>query len=454
MQDMTKGPIPGHVVRMAMPITFGLLFQAAYILIDRYFVTRQGDDAMAGVVSAGNLQFLVMGLTQVLAVGTTTVIAHAVGRKSREDANLAFNQSLLMGALCALMTLLAGYALATPYMHLLGSDAGTKAAGIAFLRWFVPGLALQFVMIPMGSALRGTGINAPGMIVQIATVLINALLAPVLIAGWITGHPFGVAGAGMATSISVFIGVVLLTLYFAKLETYVAFDPASMRPRLATWWRMLRIGLPAGGEFMLMFLYMFVILQIIKPFGASAQAGFGIGSAVMQSIFLPAMAIAFAVSPIAGQNVGARLHDRVRETFRHAAIMSSIAMLALTLFCQWSPEALVHPFATEHNQESLKIAAGFLRIISLNFVAQGIIFTCSGMFQALGNTVPAMLSSATRLLTFAIPGIMLAHRAGFELQHLWYLSVATVTLQACTSLLLLRGQFRRRLVEAPAASVS
>ena len=88
----------------------------------------------------------------------------------------------------------------------------------------------------------------------------------------------------------------------------------------------------------------------------------------------------------------------------------------------------------------------FLHIISWNFVAQGIIFTCSGMFQALGNTLPALFSSATRLVTFAIPALWLSTRPGFELKQLWFLSVATVTLQALTSLWLLRGQFRRRLV--------
>jgi Na+-driven multidrug efflux pump len=132
--------------------------------------------------------------------------------------------------------------------------------------------------------------------------------------------------------------------------------------------------------------------------------------------------------------------------------MSSIAMLALTLFCQWSPEALVHPFATEHNQESLKIAAGFLRIISLNFVAQGIIFTCSGMFQALGNTVPSLLSSASRIVTFVVPVIWLSHQPGFQLHQVWITSMVTVALQALFSLWLLRGQLQRRTLALPAAA--
>src|SRR6185436_6664530 len=109
------------------------------------------------------------------------------------------------------------------------------------------------------------------------------------------------------------------TLYFARLEHYVGFDATQLRVRFDVWRRLLRVGLPPGGEFALLFIYMGVIYWVIRHFGADAQAGFGIGSRVMQAIFLPVMAIAFAASPVAGQNVGAGHAQRVRETFRVAA---------------------------------------------------------------------------------------------------------------------------------------
>jgi Na+-driven multidrug efflux pump len=172
----------------------------------------------------------------------------------------------------------------------------------------------------------------------------------------------------------------------------------------------------------------------------------------MQAIFLPAMAVAFATAPIAGQNAGGGHGDRVRETFRSAVIVGSSIMLMLTLLCQWRPEWLVHGFTKD--PQVVAVAAQFLHIISWNFVASGIIFTCSGMFQALGNTLPALLSSATRLVTFAIPAVWLSTRPGFELRHLWFLSVATVALQALASLWLLHREFRRRLIAAPAVAIA
>src|SRR5450432_4517876 len=214
-------------------------------------------------------------------------------------------------------------------MRALGSDAATVLAGTRYLYWFLPSLALQFALVVMGSALRGTGIVQPTMVVQVVTVILNAVLAPVLIAGWGTGHPLGVAGAGLASSLSVAAGVFMLAMYFRRLEKYVWFDLAAWRPRLSTWGRLLRIGLPAGGEFALMFAYLAVIYWIIRRFGADAQAGFGIGQRLMQSMFLPAMAVAFATAPIVGQNFAAGKFARVRETFALAVLIGSGIMLLL-----------------------------------------------------------------------------------------------------------------------------
>ena len=450
MQDLTQGSIPKHIIRIALPMAAGMLFQTFYYFIDLYFVSRLGDTAIAGVSAAGNVQFIIMALTQILGVGTMVLISHAAGRKDRDDANLVFNQSVLLALACAIATFVAGFALSETYLRAVAADAATVAAGKAYLWAFTPGLALQFALVVMGSALRGTGITKPTMIVQMLTVVINAILAPVLIAGWITHRPLGVAGAGWASSIAILVGVLMLLWYFVSLEKFVGFHLSMLRPRLVVWLRVLKIGLPAGGEFALMFVNMATTYWIIRSFGAEAQAGYGIGSRVMQAIFLPAMALSFAAAPVAGQNVGAGRPDRAAETFRSAAVLGTVLMFALTLLCQWRADLLVKLFA--HDPAAIAVGTQFLHIISWNFVATGIIFTCSGMFQALGNTIPSLISSTVRVLTFALPAIWLSTRVGFELRQLWILSVCTVILQTVVSLLLLRNEFRRTIRTAPTAT--
>jgi putative MATE family efflux protein len=443
VKDLTNSPIAKNILYMALPIAAGMIFQTLYFLIDLYFVGGLGAASLAGVGAAGNVTMIVMSVTQVLGVGTVTLISHAAGRKDRADASLVFNQSLVLSASCGVLVLLLGYLGSPYYMSTLGSDPATVAAGISYLHWYLPALGLQFAVVAMGSALRGTGIVQPTMLVQVLTVILNAILAPVLIAGWGTGHPMGAAGAGLASSLSLAAGSVMLALYFHRLEKYVGFNSKLWRPQFATWRRLLRIGLPAGGEFALMFIIMAVIYWIIRRFGEDAQAGFGIGTRMMQSMFLPAMAVAFATAPIVGQNYAAGKYRRVRQTFGLGVLIGSCIMVCLTVFCQWRSAWLIGAFTKD--PRAIAVGADYLRIISWNFVATGFVFTCSAVFQGLGNTIPSVLSSASRVVTFVVPALWLAATPHFELIQLWYVSVGSVTLQTFFSLWLVRREFRSRL---------
>jgi len=194
-----------------------------------------------------------------------------------------------------------------------------------------------------------------------------------------------------------------------------------------------------------------LVYWIIRDFGAAAQAGFGIGGRIMQSIFLPVMAISFAASPVAGQNFGARLGTRVRQTFYSAAGIGTVVMLVLTFLCHLSPEALIRFFSRE--PQVVAFGADYLRIISWNFIAMGLIFSSSSIFQALGNTWPPLGSSAARLLIFATPAAVLSRLPGFSIRAVWYLSVATVAVQAVINLALLHRELGRKLNFPEQASV-
>ena len=100
-------------------------------------------------------------------------------------------------------------------------------------------------------------------------------------------------------------------------------------------------------------------------------------------------------------------------------------------------------FSTD--QEVILISMAFLQMICWNFVPAGLVFTCSGMFQALGNTMPALLSTATRLITFILPALWLSKQGNFQIEQLWYISVATVCIQALVSCYFLKQEFKKRL---------
>jgi putative MATE family efflux protein len=443
MKDLTRGSVLSHVLAMAVPIFAGLVLVLLCGLIDLYFVSGLGEAAIAGVGAAGNAGFLVNALTQVVSVGTLAAVSQAVGRQNRSDANFIFNQSLGLSVVCGACTLAAGIVLARPYMRSVAADADTVEAGTTYLVWFMPALALQFAMLAMSSALRGIGVVKPTMVVQALTVAINIILAPVLIAGWGTGHALGVAGAGLASSLAVTIGVVALWVYFQKAGNYLTISPEQWRPQGMQWTRILAVGLPAGGEFAIMFAYMAAIYYALGDFGPAAQAGFSIGSRVLGLVQVPAMAIAFTAAPIIGQNFGAGNGARVQQTVRQVLLAATGVMATATLVTQWHPGLLLGGFTGDSDT----LAAGelFLKMVSLNLVAQGVIFVCSSTFQGLGNTRPQLISSTARLITYVIPTLWLSAQSGFRVEQIWYLSIATTTMQALLSLWLLRRELGKRL---------
>jgi len=443
MQDLTSGPLVRHLLKTTSFMLVTMMVQTLYYLVDLYWVGRLGPQAVAAVGISGNLMFVVLALSQMLAVGATTLVSHAVGQKDRERALLVFNQAQVLGVLAGALFLVLATVLSPLYARSMSADPATAELASAYMRWFIPAMALQFVLVGMSAALRGTGNFKPGMIVQTSTVAINIVLAPVLIFGWGTHRPFGVAGAALASFIAIAIGTGWLFQFFRHRDSYLTFMPRDWRPRFDLWGAMLKIGLPAGAEFALMAVYLAIVYVISRPFGAAAQAGFGIGMRILQAGFMPVVALGFAVGPAAGQNFGARKFDRVRETFRSALTMAIGAMVLFAIACHIAPAAMVAVFSRDRHV--IAVGEEYLRIVSWNFVASGVIYVASSMFQALGNTVPALVSSFVRILLVAVPSIILARVAGFELRWIWYLSVAAVATQMVLSLLLLRREFGLRL---------
>jgi putative MATE family efflux protein len=451
-RDLTTGSITKHLLTTMSFMLVTMLFQTLYFLIDLYWVGRLGTEAVAAVGIVGNLTFVVLALTQMLGVGTTAVVAHAAGRKDQTEALLVFNQAQVMALVTGTLFLIAGMAGRWTYARAMSADAVTAALAADYLAWFVPAMALQFAMVAMGSALRAVGNFRTGTVVGTVTVIINMILAPVLIFGWGTGYPLGVAGAAISSLIAIVVGNVWLAAYFLPRHAYLRFEPGDWRPRFDLWKRMLAIGLPAGFEFAVTAAYLAIVYSVTRRFGAAAQAAFGIGMRIFQAGFMPVVALGFSVAPVAGQNYGARHAHRVVHTFRDAAWLAAAAMIAFMIACQIAPASMVSVFSDD--PEVIRLGAEYLRIASWGSAASGLIFVASSMFQAMGNTMPSLISSALRIAAVTALLLVVAPMPGFELRWIWFLSVAAVFGQFVLSMALLRREFARRLNWDPMATAT
>ena len=229
---------------MAAFIGVSLIFQTMYFIVDLYFVSRLGSAAIAGVSASGNVFFLALAASQLISIGVMATVAQAVGKKDEAEANLFSDQAISMSLLFGVVMLVLGYSFGGIGVDALTADAPSAEAGKAYLFAFLPQLALMFPVAAMTSALRGAGVTMPTMVLQTVTILLNAALAPVLIAGWGTGIALGAAGAGWASTISGFVGTIALIFMFPRVQKYLRLHMNSLRPKFSAWRRIIFIGLP------------------------------------------------------------------------------------------------------------------------------------------------------------------------------------------------------------------
>lgn len=440
---MTQGPIRGHLVRMMSFVLGGMAVQTLYGLVDIYWVGKLGKEAVAAVALSSNLMFVSLALTQMLSVGCVALVSQAAGKRQDEEVQRLFNQAQVLATCAGLLFLALCLAFHRTYAERLSGDARTAELAMQFLRGFLPALALQFTMVGLGSALRGIGDMKPGLVAQTASVLLNMVLAPFLIFGWGTGIALGVGGAALASLLATAAAVIGLFIYLWRGGTFLRLRLAQMRPDPATWRAMVGIGLPAGAEFLLVSVSMGLIYAVTRPFGAQAQAGFGVASRLIQAGFMPAVAISFSAAAVVGQNFGARSAERVRATVTESTKLVVVFMLAFTALCQLVPSFLIAIFSPAPDV----VAAGvdYLRVVSIGYVLSGSVFVCAGVFQGLGNTWPSLLASAARAGVFVTVVLLLSRRAGFSMHAIWLTTLGCGVFQFGLQQLLLRRELALKL---------
>jgi putative MATE family efflux protein len=443
MKDLTEGSVIRHLLHMASFMIVSMLVQTLYLLLDLYWVGRLGREAIAAVGVAGNLTMIVLALTQMLGVGTTTLIAQAVGRKDQPRAESAFNQSLVMSFVIGIGFVAVGFLLRDLYCNSLSADRETADLARAYLNWYIPALGLQFPLVTFGSTLRATGAIRPSVALQVFSVLLNGVLAPFLIFGIGPWPRMGVSGAALATFISILAADAGSVIYLQRKYHYLRFRLSQWKPQIQLWWAMLKIGLPAGAEFVLLSIYIGIVYVIIRQFGAAAQAGFGVGARVMQALFLPVVALSFAVSPVVGQNFGGRKADRVRHSVLAALGLAAGMMLLLSIFTWLAAPLLIRIFSKDPNV--IAFGSEYLTVVAFNFVAAGVVFSSSSVFQAVGNTLPPLISSTARLVLFVVPAWLISRHPDFSIRQIWYLSVLSQFVQAAIILALLKRELRHKL---------
>ena len=424
--DLTTGSIPKQLLRLSGPIVFSMLMFTLYLMVDLYFVGRLGPDAVAAVSISGNAFFVILGLSFVLGIGGMALIAQAFGRRDYEEAAKVYKQSLILAILVGVVATLVGLFIAHPYIAFFGGTGLSLEWGVEYFRIFSISFFFVLLLHVIGPCYRGMGDTRTPMIIMVLSTVLNIILDPILIFGLLGFPRLGVQGAAIASLLSQLIALAIY-IYMILIRGQHLKIKGPWWPDLSIIKRSLSIGLPSGLTYFLLALNMLITYRVVSVFGIAALASIGIGFRIIQSIYMPVIAVTSAMAAIIGQNYGAGHYVRIQKTLRTGWTISSGVMITGTILCWMFPDFLIGVFSND--KDVLHYGVIYLTIMSLGNVIVGTIITISSVFQGLGKTYPSFYAALFdnvlfAALVFTLPGLF-----GWGIQSVWWIKLVTAGIE-------------------------
>jgi len=425
--DLTVGSIPRNLIVFSLPMLLGSVLQTAYSLVNAFWVGKYlGADALAAVTVSFPVVFVFIALGIGLTIATNILIAQYVGAKEWDKLkNVVQTSSLLVGCL-SLVFVACGLALTPAILRLMGTPAEIFQPALHYLRIFLWTIPLGFGIFLIGAMLRGIGDSRTPLYFQAATVVLNAILDPLLIFGLLGFPKLGLNGTAYASILVQAAGVLGLIIYVPYFRPLVSPDFRHPHFDLRTAWLLVRIGFPAMIQQSVVSVSMFFIVRFVSAFGAEADAAFGAALRIDQVAFLPALTIGSAVSTLSGQNIGAMKIERVRGIFWWGILISGGISLAISIATMSFPQLFLRAFLND--PQVLEIGVHYLRIVGITYTLYAVLFVSNGVINGAGHTVPTTLITILNLWGVRVPLAAILPRYTHSVRGIWTamtLSVAT-----------------------------
>lgn len=416
---LLTGPVGLVLMRLALPIMAGMFLQTAFNLVDTWFVSRLGQDAIAAVSMNIPLFFIVLALGSAVAVGTSSLVAQAIGAGDRARAGGIAGQSVTLAVLLGFASGAIGVFLTRPLMLLMGAEGAALDFAVQYTQIILAGNPIFFLYSALDGTLRGEGDMKTSMVILAIATVINIVLDPLFIFGWGPVPALGVAGAALATVLARGIGLLIILGHFHGARSSIVFKLFRWQWNPGTILAIFRIGIPTAISQAMLSLTMFVYNLLANHFGAHAVAALGLGFRIDSLAFMPGMSVSIATVTMVGQNFGARHYHRLVSAWRTALIMVFAAMGGMGLIVFFLPEFFVGIFTKEGPVVAQTIS--YLRIVPLFYGFLGMGIVTASAFQGLGRGLPALVVNMFRLGLVGIPlAVFLTRVLGWGPEGIWW----------------------------------
>ena len=438
--DFTQGSISRAVILLATPMVLEMLMESLFAIVNVFWVTRLGSDAVATVGLTESMMTLVFSIAIGISMSTTAMVARRTGEKDPRGAAVSAMQAILLGSAIAIAIGIPSYFFAPKLLGFMAAPQAVIEQGRHYTAIML-GSSLVVMLLFLNNAIfRGAGDAFIAMRVLWISNLINLVLDPILI----FGAGLGLTGASLSTLTGRSIGVLLQLWVLFRGGSRVRILPSDIRIVPSVLKSLIRVSVTGVLQFAIGHSSWILLVRMISSFGSVAVAGYTIGIRIFIFVVLPSWGLSGAAATMVGQNLGAKKPERASKAVWLTATYNAVFLGVMAMVFIFIPSVLVNIFTTD--PEITRYAVDCLRIIGYGNVAYAFGMVMSQAFNGAGDTITPTLINLVGFWLCEIPlAWALAYPGGMQVQGVFYSIPAAhvlITLMAVT--MFLRGKWKTR----------
>ena len=394
--NLVGEPIIDLLKKIAIPASTGTLFQTLYNVVDTFFAGKISANALAAIAKSFPLYFIIIATGVGIVSASNALISNSLGAKEDRTASLYVAQSLLYSVFVSILVTIIGLSFSDDLLRFMGSDSETIRLATDYLDIIFFATFIFLIQISLNGALNAQGDTKSYRNVLIISFFLNIGLNPLFIFGLGPIPAFGIAGLAIATVIAQFLGLIYLTykVYCCELKQFLS--PQCFLPKYDLIKNLTYQSVPMMMNMFMIGLGIFNILFFVSKFGYLAAAGYGSALRIEQILLLPVIGLNTAVLTIAGQNFGAKLFDRVDESYTKAITVGSSFMILAGIVIFLLADNIVSIFTD--NQEVIDFGADYLKVAAFIGPVYPVFFITNALFQAIKKPIYTVVITFSRLV--------------------------------------------------------
>ena len=394
--NLVGEPIIDLLKKIAIPASTGTLFQTLYNIVDTFFAGKISANALAAIAKSFPLYFIIIATGVGIVSASNALISNSLGAKEDRTASLYVAQSLLYSVIVSILVTIIGLSFSNDLLRFMGSDSETIRLATDYLDIIFFATFIFLIQISLNGALNAQGDTKSYRNVLIFSFFLNIGLNPLFIFGLGPIPAFGIAGLAIATVIAQFLGLIYLAykVYCCELKQFL--NPQCFLPKYDLIKNLTYQSVPMMMNMFMIGLGIFNILFFVSKFGYLAAAGYGSALRIEQILLLPVIGLNTAVLTIAGQNFGAKLFDRVDESYTKAIMVGSSFMILAGFVIFLLADNIVSIFTD--NQEVIDYGADYLKVAAFIGPVYPVFFITNALFQAIKKPIYTVVITFSRLV--------------------------------------------------------